>query len=593
MLHEIGEILDGKYRLVELLGEGGMGAVFLAVHQQIGKQVAIKFLHSDDEENARTVARFQREAMAAAAIGHPGIVDVYDMGTSEKGSPYLVMECLQGRSLREELDARGRLSVHETAFIGCQVLSALDAAHAKGIIHRDLKPDNIFLADVGRETPESKLLDFGISKIVNHEFEGKSITTTGTVLGTPFYMSPEQARGQTEFDVRSDIYAMGVILYECLTEEIPSKGANYNEVIVNILTRAIRPPSYFVDSIPADVEKVVLKALAKEADDRYMTAVELLEALLPFVDERQVSQLSLASTGQIGRSHKAVVDKDHVSYEKTLRSDEAEQGASYATDETIDVSSEERKSASVKASTHDSEKSLEASSSKGWHSVAQQSALDETGQEGEAVLGAGTSAGSQAEQSAGSNRGRLLLVLFLALLGVAALALLGTSHLRRGTSDGEAANTAELNPLSTKVVVEDGGEASSTTDTSVPTAVDDGDVAQVDSRQKTIEVRIAFEPAEAKLFIDDALLPENPFVGRFPRDELSHRLRAEADGYQPLGLIIVFDRDREISQSLVALRTSSRPGPSKIKNVGRREESSKREPTKERRNPEDDPWRDL
>jgi serine/threonine protein kinase len=166
-LPDVGDRIGGKYRLTRLLGRGGMGLVFEAVHEQIGKAVAVKaLLLPEGEDRAELVARFQQEAQAASAAGHRGIVDIHDVGVGEDGTPYLVMELLRGESLAELLSREAPLDVPRTAFVACQVLSALSAAHQAGVVHRDLKPENIYLAQSGAPLPEVKLLDFGISRVI-------------------------------------------------------------------------------------------------------------------------------------------------------------------------------------------------------------------------------------------------------------------------------------------------------------------------------------------------------------------------------------------------------------------------------------------
>ena len=201
---ETGALLDGRYRIVRLLGEGGMGSVYLASHVGLGRDVAIKFLHAELVSRDEVVGRFYREAQAAAAIRHKNIIEVFDVGVSPQGEPFLVMEYLEGESLAGLLKRAGPLNLGAACAVMEPVLQALHAAHRKGIIHRDLKPDNIFLAYQQGEPPVVKIIDFGISKFAQGEFD-KWRTKTGSVMGTPAYMSPEQARGSAGLDHRTDI----------------------------------------------------------------------------------------------------------------------------------------------------------------------------------------------------------------------------------------------------------------------------------------------------------------------------------------------------------------------------------------------------
>ncbi|MDD5308507.1 MAG: protein kinase [Deltaproteobacteria bacterium] len=273
-----GETLEGRYRLRRKLAEGGMGSIYLAEHATIGSKVAIKFLRSEFLSSEVLVERFHREAKAAAAVRHRNIVSVFDVGTSPWGEPYIVMEYLEGESLAQMLRRTGPLSLTNAVGIAEQVLEGLSAAHVAGIVHRDLKPENIFLAYDGHEEPAVKIIDFGISKFVRDTTE-TTLTRDGSVLGTAKYMSPEQARGQSDVTHLTDIYALGVILYRMLTGEVPYDGANYNETLAAVLTRPPRPLSDVCAGIPSEVEKVVMRALAREPKARFKDALEMQDAL--------------------------------------------------------------------------------------------------------------------------------------------------------------------------------------------------------------------------------------------------------------------------------------------------------------------------
>jgi serine/threonine protein kinase len=279
----VGTILDGKYELVRLVGEGGMGAVYEATHKLIGRRLAVKFLHALYATNPEVITRFQREAQAAAQIGHENIIEVTDMGTASDGAPYLVMEFLEGSDVKGAIEKEGRLSTKRTAHILAQALSALQAAHNAGIIHRDLKPENIFLTAKGINPDYVKLLDFGISKFRTFDSEGvKGLTQTGTVLGTPHYMSPEQARGEQNLTPQSDIYAMGVIMYQMLTGQLPFDAANYNALLIKILTEEPTPVEVLNPELPPALVGMVKRAMARDMATRFQSCDELREQILPF-----------------------------------------------------------------------------------------------------------------------------------------------------------------------------------------------------------------------------------------------------------------------------------------------------------------------
>ncbi|MDD5308425.1 MAG: serine/threonine-protein kinase [Deltaproteobacteria bacterium] len=297
-----GRTLEGKYRLVRILGKGGMGSVYLGEHVIIGKLVAVKFLHAEYASNEEVVKRFYREAQAAAAIGHDAIIDVMDVGVSPEGEPYLVMEYLEGESLAALLTRVGRMDVPEACGILEPVLLALHAAHGKGIVHRDLKPENIFLVHREGEAPRIKVIDFGISKFAKGP-GGTKLTQTGSVMGTPAYMSPEQARGASDVDQRSDLYSIGVIFYEMLTGVLPFVGENFTAMIISILTSDPRPPLEVCPSFPKEAESVLLRSLVKTPSGRYQNALEMLEALkgLGGFQQRQ-ERLSRFTSGAVKKT---------------------------------------------------------------------------------------------------------------------------------------------------------------------------------------------------------------------------------------------------------------------------------------------------
>ncbi|HJL28417.1 MAG TPA: protein kinase, partial [Polyangiaceae bacterium LLY-WYZ-15_(1-7)] len=260
----IGRVIAGRYEVIRLVGEGGMGAVYEAEHRTIGRRVALKRLHPELATDAHAVNRFQREARAAGGTGHEHVVDILDLGFAEDGAPYLVMELLAGESLAARLERERQLPEERAARIAGQVLSALEAVHARRVIHRDLKPDNIFLTRRGRQRDYVKVLDFGVSKIGVPEGRTEvGLTRTGTMVGTPHYMSPEQARGVKKLDHRVDLYAVGVILYECLSGQLPFDADNYHALLQSILVREPVRVDTLVSGVTRGLADVIHRALAK------------------------------------------------------------------------------------------------------------------------------------------------------------------------------------------------------------------------------------------------------------------------------------------------------------------------------------------
>jgi serine/threonine-protein kinase len=275
----VGMTLVDRYQVTRKLGEGGMGAVYEARHTLIGKRVAIKVLLDKYAQKETVIRRLQQEARLASAIGHPNIVDITDFGKTEDGRTFVVMEYLDGESLAQLIAREGPIAPDRALALTRQVADALAAAHAKGIIHRDVKPENIFICKRD-ERDYVKVVDFGISKSLKpgeQEPESPRLTQTGMVLGTPLYMSPEQARGEDQLDHRIDVYALGVILYEMITGEVPFRGTNYLGIISQVLTQDVVPPRLLRPdlAISEACERVILKAMAKDRDERYQSMAEL------------------------------------------------------------------------------------------------------------------------------------------------------------------------------------------------------------------------------------------------------------------------------------------------------------------------------
>lgn len=267
------DVLDNKYRIIRLLGEGGMGAVYEGLNTRIQRRVAIKVLHGNVASNQDAVQRFEREAQAAGRIGSKHIVQVLDLGDLPGGERYMVMEFLDGIDLTRRIRAHGQMSPRELYPIAVQVLEGLIAAHEADIIHRDLKPDNVFIVPEGEAADFVKILDFGISKfnVQGGEF---SMTQTGIVMGTPYYMSPEQARGSRDLDHRTDIYSLGVILYEALSGRVPHSAETFNELIIKIVLEDAPPLKPPKNDEEAAFHRIVERAIARDPKDRYQSAAE-------------------------------------------------------------------------------------------------------------------------------------------------------------------------------------------------------------------------------------------------------------------------------------------------------------------------------
>lgn len=270
----------GSYRVIREIGRGAMGAVFEAEHVQLRKRVAIKVLLPEAAADPAAVQRFLREGEAAARIRHEHIVDVSDVGTRD-GSPYLVMEYLDGESLAQRLTRKRRLEDVELADLVIPVCDALALAHEAGVIHRDVKPENIFLARTARGATRAMLVDFGISHVAHHDPKVARLTSSSVLIGTPCYLSPEAARSARSVDARSDQYSLGVTLYECRTGLLPYERASIFEMISAILMEDPPLPSDRTPGVDPRMEELILRAMSRAPDDRYPDLRALALALLP------------------------------------------------------------------------------------------------------------------------------------------------------------------------------------------------------------------------------------------------------------------------------------------------------------------------
>jgi serine/threonine-protein kinase len=301
----IGTVFDGRYRIIRKLGAGGMADVYLAEDQELGRRVAIKILNDRHAADDSFIERFRREAKNAAGLSHPNIVSIYDRGEAE-GTYYIAMEFLDGRSLKELIVARGPAPVKIAVDYARQILAAVGAAHRHGIVHRDIKPHNVLVGGEGR----LKVTDFGIAR------SGASqMTEVGSIIGTAQYLSPEQARG-APVDQTSDLYSVGVVLYEMLTGQVPFTGDTPLEIAMKHLSEVPTPPSELRPEVPHDLDSVVLRALAKEPGERYQSAEEMDADLARVAEgmpvDRQTEEAAtavLAGSGLIAAAPTAVITR--------------------------------------------------------------------------------------------------------------------------------------------------------------------------------------------------------------------------------------------------------------------------------------------
>ncbi len=276
---EPGTLISGRYRLIRQLGEGGMGEVWAARNERTDRDFAIKLLLPALARNREALERFVREAKATGRLRDPGIVDVFDAGQTADGRPYLVMELLSGESLEARLAREGRLDPFAACTSLARIARSLHRAHQAGIVHRDLSSANIFFAKSGDAIEVPKILDFGVSKIVGPEYDGRVRTGNGAVLGSPAYMSPEQAQGAEKVDCRADVWSLGVLLYECLCGQHPFIARNYNALMMQIIGRPHRSLADVMPGLEPELAALVDACLIKDRAARVQTALELAERL--------------------------------------------------------------------------------------------------------------------------------------------------------------------------------------------------------------------------------------------------------------------------------------------------------------------------
>lgn len=283
----INKVIEGKYLIKERIGGGAMGSIYKAEHISLSKTVVLKILHRHLIRDESHVKRFSREAKAASRLNHPNCISIIDFGQTSEGLSYIVMEYLAGKDLCRILFEEGPLSYERTIHIISQVLDALDEAHSNGVIHRDLKPENIMIEKIRSDPDFVKVLDFGIAKIqdlTRSEQAASFKTATGMVFGTPEYMSPEQIRGE-ELDGRSDLYSLGVVMYQMLTNTLPFEGESVIEVATKHLRETPTPIEVKRPGIPPKLSQFVMRLLSKKREDRFQSAAEAKKFLLESVEQ--------------------------------------------------------------------------------------------------------------------------------------------------------------------------------------------------------------------------------------------------------------------------------------------------------------------
>ena len=477
----IGMVLQDRYRIVRVLGEGGMGTVYEGEHIVIKRRVAIKALHAQFAQNPEIVARFHREALAATSVGHANIVEVTDMGQFPDGSVFMVLEFLEGRDWSDDIEKQGPQPAAKTIRILSQVCDALDAAHAKGIVHRDLKPENIFLITRGDNADFAKVVDFGISKF--HDSTDKSMTKTGTAMGTPYYMAPEQAQGKKDVGKSADIYSLGVILFQALTGQFPFDDESYPMLVLKICTEPAPELGLYRPDLPRELSDIVGRCLRKDPNQRFASCGDLKAALAPYrnlEDDPSVSA-DAPPTSSLAAS--------------ALRSGIALAGTMAATPAGLDAAP---------------------------HIVAKTNP-GATPPSSPAARSTGSGALADDDAASPSSKSRAPLWGAIAGLGVVFAGVAGLVAFQR--SDGETTAVVAAAPIEATTTPPTNTTPEPATNPATNTVL-----APPVGTGASVTVQITTIPEDAEVYLDGHRIP-NPFDGELPQTEVPRTLEVRAAGY--------------------------------------------------------------
>jgi serine/threonine-protein kinase len=552
-------MLDDKYRIERLLATGGMGAVYVGTHVGLRKRVAIKILNPQ-MNSAAMIERFHREAVTASQIGHEGIAQVTDLGTSSEGEPFLVMEYLDGESLASRIRAVRIFAIDDACELGCAILAPLAAAHRAGIVHRDLKPDNVFLVRQSRGEIV-KLLDFGISRAAGQESNFR-LTTTGLVLGTPYYMSPEQARGESVVTPAADLYAFGVILYEMLVGEVPIRADNYNALMYRVTIGDYIPPRVRRSEIPEALEYLIMRAMASTPAERPASAGELEQALLPFCR----AAFRDHATGRIAVPRVALQTPPHPAY----RTDRNASFGSFSGTTLSDGPPELRPITGLRTDERTTTEvdPVRASPSQPALAVPPAPATPAALPVAMSPLAIPPAAATPATTPR-RTRSRIAVVVALA----AAAALAGTlAIVLSGSTDSSSAAASPATTTAPTLATpppagetREASEARPTTPEATPSVAEarpsGGDTAPAPPAPATITVRLAVDPASATVTLDNAPVASGQLT--LPRDGALHRLRITAPGYQGYDESLQFDESQRLVVALKRTAVPSRGKPAR------------------------------
>ncbi len=555
----VGLLVADRYRIAKVLGVGGMGGVYEAEHLLIGKKVALKCLHREYARDRDIVERFKREARAATLIGNDHIIDVTDMGDLPDGSPFLVMEYLAGRPLAA-LCEHGPLPVRRAAHIARQIGSALSAAHDKGIVHRDLKPENVFLIERNGDPDFVKVLDFGISKMHSSGVD-RGLTRTGMAMGTPSYMSPEQAQGSKNLDHRTDIWALGVILYEMLAARRPFDADSYPLLLMNIVATDPDPVSDYRRDLPPPLADLVMRCLIKDQEQRVGTMRELVDALTPYEDIEVDIELSSPNAEQnaaqnitdryrataLSRKKQAAATEPEGGVEER-RSGGTQPDGSLEGPPPVSLAQAEAEARARGAGREPTGKEALPSQPGGQSSGGPSSGGPSSGGPSSGGPSSGGHSGEKSSlrapahtapevralehQARGGNQ-TTLLVAGVAVIAVAAIAFAAVSGAFNGGATTPPPTTTATPPPTT------GAQPPPTTSA----RVEPPPTTSTPAPPTEVRIRIRVEPADARILIAGVEFP-NPMDAPQPRSLTPTRITIERDGHTTIEQLAIFGEDQ-------------------------------------------------
>jgi serine/threonine-protein kinase len=537
-----GDVVAGKYLVERIIGTGGMGVVLAAMHQELRERVALKMVRPEVAANPDLVGRFMREGRAAVKIRNEHVARVLDVGRLDGGVPYLVMEYLEGTTLSTYLQVRGHLPLEFAVDLVLQACEALADAHSLGIIHRDLKPENLFMTRRYDGVPLIKVIDFGIAKGTD---DAMTMTKSNHLMGSPLYMSPEQMRSTRDVDARTDIWSLGTVLFECLAGRPPYNAESIPELYMAVWTGSTPLVRSIRSELPEELDQIIGRCLAKDRADRFATVGELALALAKFASPE--GQRSARIITRLLQPRDSIADP--------------------ATNDPLGPPSSQALTAVATPQAQ-----------QGMDGLAVQSQSTPLGQSDSKVGpppgGTGTLQGTTISPI--RTWSRSMLFPGIAALGALAVALTVIMAVHQRGNVPPQASADPSKPTPTPAVVEETGNTQASASPTSPV---------VEPVGKEIVVRLRTTTAGARFRVDDGPALENPFLGRFPRDDREHTIRVEAPGYEPQTRTMRFAEDVDLDLTLP--RKTGNPA------ADGNDSSLRKPPTDKRKHAMDpsDPWK--